>query len=94
MPFTYRINYNVHCIFANYYDKEIIIHNCKDEWDAKKKLTDYCKKKYTLAGFDNIEIKTIKSEIGEPLFVSSKQMNFFQKIMNSHNYKDDYDFYV
>ena len=84
---SYRIVYNVHCSHINYYDKEIIVRNVVDEWDAKFKLTDYCKKKYSSDGFMNIEVRTITPEFGDKEIFGSEDkanafMDFFKEMIN------------
>jgi hypothetical protein len=43
---TYVIQYEVHCKFQNFFNKEIIVKNCISVIHAKSKLDDYCKNKY------------------------------------------------
>ena len=91
MKRSFRIVYNIHCTGINYYDKEIIVRNVEDEWDAKYKLTDYCKRKYGSDGFISIEIRTVKPEIekeisDKEIFGSQEKanqfMDFFKEMIN------------
>jgi len=59
---SYRIVYNVHCRFENFFEKEIIVKNCYSEVHAKYKLAAYCEKKYGVE-FEFITFKTVTKEI-------------------------------
>jgi hypothetical protein len=43
---TYVIKFEVHCLFQNYFNKEMNIKKCMSELHAKTKLDNFCKKKY------------------------------------------------
>jgi len=57
---TFKLIYDIHCHFENFFKKEIIIHNCMSELHAKIKLKDFVKKKYP--EFDYIIIISCKEE--------------------------------
>lgn len=61
VPRSYRIVYDVHCRFQNFFGKEIIVKNCYSEIHAKYKLASYCENKYGKE-FDFLTFKSVKTE--------------------------------
>lgn len=60
-PKSYRIKYDVHCRFQNFFEKETIVKNCYSEVQAKYKLGAYCEKKYGVE-FDFVTFKSVTEE--------------------------------
>jgi len=62
---TFRIQYDVHCKFENFFNKEILVKNCMNEIHAKLKLGEFLEKKYGKE-FEVAHFKSIKEEGKNP----------------------------
>jgi len=95
---TYRIIYDVHCRFENFFGKEMIVKNCYSEAHAKYKLGEYYEKKYK-AEFEFISFKSTKEEeskfdgelfdtlFGDALNKDTYKSNPFMDLLNKHRKK-------
>lgn len=64
---SYRIKYEVHCRFQNFFGKEMVVKNCLSEVQAKYKLGAYCEKKYG-AEFECVKFLSVTEESISDLF--------------------------
>ena len=58
---TFKMIYDVHCRFENFFKKEILVKKCMSEMHAKVKLREFVKKKHG-PEFDYIIIITCKED--------------------------------
>lgn len=92
---SYRIKYDVHCKFQNFFNKEMLIKNCMSELHAKMKLGVYCEKKYK--EFDHVKFKSVEEEndimkgfedIFGKGFGDKKDISIFNDLLKNSKKKD------